>query len=236
MRFNKTAQLITSFCALTTLLCLTAAVWGQTQGSQLAAKRYTDPKGYFRIVPPDGWRVQEYPQDVRGKVAFSGPESKVDLRVLVNAVDFSTIDELISFCKSIEARTGLSTNIQRTEFGGRPAVRRSFEAKGLKFFAIDFLIGSVDHNIQFGAPVNSYQKYLPLATKSVETYEPIARNASEKEVSQHAVAKKLRLAQLMMDNGNYDLALDYIKEGLEISPKDQKLLELKKEVEGKRKP
>jgi len=232
MKLNK-GKIITSVFALTTLLCLTAAVCGQTKGGQLAAKRYVDPKGYFKIVPPEAWRVQEYPQDPRGKVAFIGPESNVDLRVLVNAVDFNTIDGLVAFCKDIEVRTGLSTNIKRTEFGGRPAVQRSFEAKGLKFYAIDFLVGSVDHNIQFGAPANAYQRYFSLASKTIETYEAIARAGSEKEVKQHALAKKLRLAQLMMDNGNYDLALDYIKEGLELSPQDTKLLELKKQVESK---
>ena len=236
MRLNEKRLLMTSFCIIAALLSLTTAVWGAPQGGQLAAKRYVDPKGYFMVVPPEGWRVQEYQQDVRGKVAFIGPESNVDLRILVNAVDFTTIDELIDFCMSIETRTGLSTNIQRAEFDGRPAVKRSFEVKGLKFYAIDFLIGSVDHNIQFGAPVDSYQKYLPLVTKSIETYEAIVRSASEKEISQHAVAKKIRLAQLMMENGNYDLALEYIKEGLEISPKNQTLLELKKEIERKKKP
>jgi len=91
----------------------------------------------------------------------------------------------------------------------------------------------VDHNIQFSAPASSYQKYIPLITKSMETYEPVARTASDKEVLQHGVAKKLRLAQLMMDQGNYELSLDYIKEGLELSPQDAKLLELKKQVESK---
>jgi tetratricopeptide (TPR) repeat protein len=105
--------------------------------------------------------------------------------------------------------------------------------KGIKFLMYDFLVGSVDHNIQYGAPPNAYQKYMPVVTKSIETYESIPRAVSEKEVSQHAVSKKLRLAQLMMDNGNYDLALDYIKEGLEISPNEQNLLELKKGVESK---
>jgi hypothetical protein len=232
MKIKK--ELIPLILALAALLWPSTAALAQTTENRLAAKRYVDPKGYFMIVPPDRSRAQEYPQDPRGKVAFAGPEANVDLRVLVNAVDFSTTDELIGFCKTIEARTGLSTNIQRTEFGGRPAVRRSFESKGLKFLAIDFLVGSVDHNIQFGAPANAYQKYLPLVTKSIETYEARVRTASGKEVAQHAVARKFRLAQLMIDNGNYDLALDYIKEGLEVSPRDQKLLELKKAVDSKR--
>jgi hypothetical protein len=231
MKLTKSLNVIAVF-ALSAILFFGASVWGQTKG-QLAPKRYVDPEGYFKIVPPDGWRIQEYPQDPRGKVAFIAPESNTDLRVLVNAVDFSTTDELIKFCKDIEARTGLSTNIEKTEFGGRQAVKRSFEAKGLKLYVIDFLIGSVDHNIQFAAPASSYQKHMPLILKSMETYEAIPRTASEKEILQHGVAKKLRLAQLMMDQGNYQLSLDYIKEGLELSPQDAKLLELKKQVESK---
>ena len=231
MKFTKSLN-VTAVFALATILCLSAPVWAQTKG-QLAANRYVDPKGYYIIVPPDGWRIQEYPQDPRGKVAFIAPESNTSLRVLVNAVDFSTIDALIKFCKDVEARTGLQTNIEKTEFGGRQAVKRSFEAKGLKFFAIDFLVGSVDHNIQFAAPASSYQKHMPLITKSMETYEATVRAASDKEVLQHGVAKKLRLAQLMMDQGNNELSLDYIKEGLELSPQDATLLELKKQVESK---
>jgi tetratricopeptide (TPR) repeat protein len=219
---------------LAALLCLASVSWAKTKADKLAAKRYVDPKGFFRIVPPEGWRVQEYPQDLRGKVAFIAPEPNVDLRVLVKAVDFSNTDELVSFCKSVEARTGLSTNIKRAEFYGRPTVKRSFKMEGIKFFTIDFLVGSVYHNIQYGAPPNVYQKYLPLVTKSIETYEAIGRIVSDKELFQYGIAKKFRLAQLMMENGSYDLALDYIKEALEMSPQDTKLLELKKKIESKR--
>jgi hypothetical protein len=99
---------------------------------------------------------------------------------------------------------------------------------------IDFLVGSVDHNIQYGAPINSFNKYLPVITKSLETYEAKSRGVSEKEMVQHVIAKKLRLAQLMIDNRNYTVALVYIKEGLEISPNNKELLELKKVAESKK--
>jgi hypothetical protein len=222
----------TSFLALAMILWLFGSIWVQVQG-QLAAKRYEDPRGYFVVVPPVGWRIQEYPQDSRGKVAFMAPESNVDLRILINAVDFSTIDELVNWCKDVEKQTGLKTNIEKTDFYGRQAVKRSFETKGLKLYLIDFLVGSVDHNIQFTAPVNSFPKYFPIINSSFETYEARSRVVSEKEMDQHYVAKKTRLAQLMINNRNYDLALDYIKEGLEISPSDQKLLELKKLIKSK---
>lgn len=218
--------------SLATMLCVTASLWGQTKG-QLAAKRYVDPKGYFRIIPPEGWSIREYPQDPRGKVAFIAPDGGDYLRVLVNVVDFTSIDELVERCKNIERRIGISTNIKKEDFCGRLVVKRSFEMKGLKWFTIDFLVESVAHNLQFAAPPHMYQKYLPVVMKSMETYEPIARSTSEQDFIASQVAKKLRLAQLMMEQGNYELSLAYIKEGLEFSPQDAKLLELKKQVEMK---
>jgi hypothetical protein len=95
-------------------------------------------------------------------------------------------------------------------------------------------VGSVDHNIQFGAPVNSFQKYLTIISSSIETYEAKIRTVTSKEMDQHFVAKKTRLAQLMIENGNLDLAFVYVKEGLAVSPDDQKLLELKRIIESKK--
>ncbi|MDZ7391796.1 MAG: hypothetical protein ONB25_02710 [candidate division KSB1 bacterium] len=231
MKLTKSLNPAAAFF-LATMLCVTASLSGQTKG-ELAANRYVDPKGYFRIVPPQGWSIREYPQDPRGKVAFIAPDGEDYLRVLINVVDFTTIDELVERCKNIESRIGISMNIKKEDFGGRLVVKRSFEMKGLKWFTIDFLVGSVAHNLQFAAPPNLYQKYLRVAMKSMETYEPIPKSTSEKDFIASQVAKKLRLAQLMIDEGNYELALDYIKEGLEFSPQDAKLLELKKQVERK---
>jgi hypothetical protein len=216
------------------IFCLPAPAWPQAQEDRLASKRYADPKGYFRIVPPDGWRVQEYPEDARGKVAFTAPQPNTDLRILINAVDFTTTDDLVKSLKSIEARAGLSTNIVRTDFGGRPAVKRSFEARGLRFLVIDFLVGSVDHNIQFAAPPSQFQKYMPVVTKSIQTYEALSRTLSASEANEHVVAKMRRLGQLMIDNGTYDLALEYINEGLKAAPQDAKLRALKQEAETRR--
>jgi hypothetical protein len=207
----------------------------QRQVSKLSSAQYTDPKGYFKIVPPEGWETQEYPQDVRGKVAFIGPGPGIDLRVLTNVVDFNTIENLVVYCKSGESRIGVSTNIEQITFEGRPAVKRSFELKGLKFYMIDFLVGQIDYNLQFSAPPSEYGKHLPVILKSIKTCEPIAKESSEKLLTEHFVAKKLRLAQLMIDDGHYDLANEFIKEGLAVSPKDPGLLKLKALTEAKSK-
>lgn len=198
---------------------------------KLADKRYIDPKGYFMVVPPAEWRIQEYPDDVRGKVAFLAPNGNIGLRVLVNAVDFGTIDELLEFCRSTEKRLGVTMKIEKFDFYGRQAVRRSFEIRGQRFLYVDFLIGKVDHNLAYGAPPSRYDLYLPVVLKSMETYEPILKEVGDKESLDHLVAKKLRLGRLMLEAGRADLALEYTREGLAIAPDNQELLKLKQEVD-----
>jgi len=196
----------------------------------LANKHYKDPKGYFKILPPGGWRIQEYPQDPRGKVAFLAPGGKIDLRILVNSVDYSTVDELVSFCNNIEKRIGINTNIKRVVFGGQPAVQRNFELKGFKLLYIDFLVGQLDHNLAYSAPKDSFKKYLQIVKTSMETYEPSIKSLTEEQKQQHLVAKKKRLAELMIEGGNYSMAIQFANEGLEIDPNNRALLELRKKA------
>jgi len=200
---------------------------------RLADQQYIDPKGFFKIVPPNGWRKKDYPQDPRGKVAFLTAGDQVDLRVLVNGVDFSTLNALVAYCKKVEKRLGMNTHIKRTTFNGRPAVQRTFTMKGSKFLYYDFLIGEVDHNLSYSAPVGTYEKFLPLVSKSLETYEPIVKIVSDEAGDQHLIAKKKRLAELMLENGNYRLAIQFADEGLEFDPDNKTLGQLRDRAEKK---
>jgi hypothetical protein len=231
---NKINRSIMGICILTFGLVCIAASGANGETGQLSKSRYSDPKGYFKIVPPDGWRLQEFLKDLRGKVAFFSPDSNADLRVLVNAVDFNTVEDLIAFCKDVESRIGTSTNIQKMTFGGRPAVKRTFQMKGQKLNYIDFLVGNVDHNIAYSAMQSSYDKYLLIAMKSIETYTPIQRDISDKDMIKHSVAKSLRLAQLMIETGNLDLAREFVKEGLSLDPSNKDLLAIEKTLQTKK--
>lgn len=216
------------------VLCFASDAIAQSANDRLSEKRYMDPKGYFEIVPPAGWRLQEYPGDSRGKVAFIEPTTNADLRALVNAVDISTMPEFIEALKGIEKRLGVNTNIQQKTFGGRQAIQRSYEMKGVRFYMIDFLVGTVYHNLQFAAREKDFERFLPIALKSMETYEPTLKGASEKDVLAHKLAKNRRLARLMIDTANFDLALEITREGLELSPQDPDLQKLLKEIESKK--
>jgi len=201
--------------------------------AQLADSRYVDPKGYFRIVPPAGWRVQEYPQDPRGKVAFLAPESNVRLGILVEGVDFETLEEGVAVLKDIENRLGVPTSIKRVTFLGRPAVERLFDWRGLKQYSIDLVLERAAHNLTYNSSPHLYSRYWALALRSMETYEPLGKRPTDEQVRAHDVAKAYRLAQLMMASGNLGLARDYIKEGLELDPAHAGLLKLKEDVGGR---
>ena len=212
---------------------LTLCVGGQVFAAEykLAGYRYNDPKEYFRIVPPDGWQVKEYLQDSRGKVAFTNYSSR--LGVVVQRDDIGNFDELVQLSEDIERRIGISTNIEKDTFGGREVVKRTFKAKGQQFISISFIAGTLTHNLTFSASPNEFERFLPVVSKSMETYEPLVRRMKDQDISDHQVDKKRRLAQLMIDEGNYRLALDFINEGLEWAPRDEDLLNLKEVVESK---
>ena len=206
----------------------------QEISGKLSRTRYVDPKGYFKITPPLGWRIQEYPQDPRGKVAFIGAKN-VDLRVLARAADFDSFEGLLKFLKGVEKRTGVNTNIQKISFLGRPAIKRNFVFKALKILYIDLMEGNIKHNLQYCASRGQYDRYLAVATKSMNTYQTILRGASSRDVQKHDLAHNLRLAQIFLKEGQLEVALEFVKAGLKIEPENPHLLKLKKQIESEAK-
>lgn len=198
------------------------APFHDSSAQDLAGKVYRDPKGFFEIVPPAEWRVQEYPRDPRGKVAFIGP-NKIDLRVLVNTPDYNDIDGLINFAKSVEKKIDVNTNIKKIEFNGHPAIQRSLKFRGFKFYYVDFLIGRVAHNLGYGSPPKYYKKYLRVALASIATYNPLRVEVSDREAKIQFLAKVRRLWELKQ----HDFALGLLNDVLRKEPGDPEYLDLK---------
>jgi len=224
---NEKCQLILT---LVVILCLASVSWAKIQQDDLAEKRYADPNGYFRVMPPAEWTIQEYPNDIRGKVAFMAPDPNIEFRILVNAVDFDTMHELLESCRRPETRLGVSMNIEKFDFYGRQAVRRSFKLGGHRFLYVDFLIGKLAHNLAYSSPLGKYDLHLSTVRKSMATYEPILKELDDTVSVDHLVARKLRLGRLMLEIARVDLALDYVREGLALAPENKELLKLKQEV------
>ena len=197
--------------------------------SQLARSRYSDLNGYFKIVPPSEWRIQKYPQDPRGKVAFHGPDG-AQLRVLVKGLDYNSFEEMLEEIRGIEKQIGTNTNVEEIIFSDKPAVKRTFVLRGTKILFIDFMIGNTTHNLMYSASPTKFDKYHALAWKSISTYESTLQGVSAEDVKKHTIARSLRLSTIFFDEGNYELSMESITEGLEVDPNNAELQELKEKI------
>ena len=81
MKFKNQYIIITII--LSTLLSFHINCYAQSDGDQLADKLYIDPKGYFKIRPPNGWSISEYSSDPRGKVDFNSSNSSVKAQLKI---------------------------------------------------------------------------------------------------------------------------------------------------------
>lgn len=210
-----------------------------TQKTTPQPTSFVDTKGYFRILPPSDWRIEEYRQDPRGKVAFHAPGKQASLRILVKTVDIPDYDALIQNFKEVEQQLGVQTSIEPTAFNKMPAIKRvatiTMQGVTQKLLWIDLLIDGVSHNLQYGAPPEIFDKYYEVAWASMLTYEPLKREESmaPEEARKHEAAKWLRLSKIAMEMGNIHAAKEALSAGLEADPKNMEMIQLKKVLEKK---
>jgi len=193
-----------------------------TSAQDIQAHSYVDPQGFFELHPPEGWTVQEYSDDPRGKVAFFGPQ-KVELRILVSASDFSSAEEFVDAGKEIERNIGIDTNIRIISFVGREAIERTFIYNGTKFYYIDILVGNTYHNLAYGAPPELFDEFSSVALASMATHTPLTNDISDDDVVIFAVAKIKRLREL----GQHQAAATILEDTLVLFPDREELLMLR---------
>ncbi len=212
-------------CLAFTLLLLTQFANTTEAQDTLADKQYVDANGFFEIVPPKGWRIQKYPDDPRGKVAFSGPDD-AEFRILAKTLEIDGFDAMLQELKDIEKQIGTDTNIETISFAGTRAVQRSFVFKGTRIHFIDFMIGNTSHNLMYSATRPVFDRSFPIVQTSMRTYQPVLRDMQPGEEERHRVARSLRLAQLFLEQENYGLSGQHIDEGLAIDPDNADILEI----------
>ena len=228
------------------LIVLTALLLaiGLPAAQQLAAAPYSDPKGFFQIRPPDGWTVHEYPNDPRGKVDFRTPppgdwrqSGGAELKVvgMINAPgrDVAAMrTEIEGAADRLRARLGATIQVTETTLFGMPAVRVSIDQQGkLRQEAIEVIIKPNRYNFTFGASPDGYDRYHAIAMRSIETMLPILRDLPKEEANKHLVASHIRRAELYLQMGQREWALEAIDEGLRLDPKNAKLLQMRQEME-----
>ena len=168
----------------------------------LSKRVYVDPKGFFKITPPEGWRITEYPTDPRGKVALTSADLRAEIRSLAQWTGAGDLEALLDGLRQVERSLGVRIPMQRISFCGIPAVKRTVTlirmGISLRFLWIDFLQGRIAHNIQYSALSEDFETYLPAALQSIGTYTPCqpAEPPSQETLARHTAAAWRRGASL----------------------------------------
>lgn len=137
----------------------------------LDAPPYRDPEGWFSMALPRGWHQVAPSPGAPYRAVFEGPHG-TDLSVRVDRSRGESFDAYVQALRSIERGLDARMRIETIAFGDRLAVKREFRLHRLKLFVVDFFEGAYVHQLQFAAPPEAYDTWLPVAWEIMLTYRP----------------------------------------------------------------
>jgi hypothetical protein len=138
----------------------------------LTGERVSDPRGFFTIVPPSGWKMSGYPDSHPFNVTFYGPHG-VDINITASAVEYNDYNTLLKRIEQIEREIGMNTHIEPVTFLGRPAIKRTSNLHRSRVLVIDFVEHRVAHHLLCRIPHELFDKYEPVVMEVLNTYEPL---------------------------------------------------------------
>src|SRR4030042_6157700 len=219
--------------SVTTIMFAQETLSKDKREAGLSQSVYTDPKGFFRIRPPDGWLINEYPSDPRGKVDFnsSNQPPRAQLKLSGSISPFSNFDELLQDCRiggeRVRTKFGGTYNVNATTKFETKAVETTWDVPAkLRQKAIHVLLGKNYYTFAFASPPELFEENYGIVLKSMQTFEALQSNISGTAES-HIVASKIRTAEVYLQIGRKDWASVVIDEGLQIDKQNRRLLELK---------
>jgi ankyrin repeat protein len=207
--------------------------------SQLTSKAYVDPKGYFKIIPPKGWTVKQYPNDPRGKVDFRLVSGRDRIQLIVSAQKspFPNFEALFAQNeaggKRWIKRRGGTMQSSKIKLFDVPVAKFVQKIPGkVNLLQLHFKMRDNYYVLAVGGLPHAYEKYLALAMKSINTFQPMFPDVKAEEANKHLVVSKIRTAKFLIKGGRKNYALEIINEGLKIDPGNKELMELKRQISG----
>lgn len=197
---------------------------------------YEDKKnGYFKFVPPAGWRQVDFPTDARTKVEFKSDDGAL-MRLIVRGTDSDDRELMRSYASFMKERRELTAEMrthpnfrdisspQETKIAGYPANRqRAILRDGTYMEMIHFYGGTLFCNFAVTArSQGQLDSILPIAMRSLETT-VILRGSKPGEAESQVVARALRLGHLLAKQGDFTGAEATLRDALEISPMESRL-------------
>jgi uncharacterized protein YggU (UPF0235/DUF167 family) len=209
---------------------------------------YRDNNGYFAVWAPAGWKQEDFPgETVRSKVAFHHPkDDSVVIRLIVGptAARYSYDTMLAETQGKIPALkkqfgAGATIEVSKGEVGDhktvvlRASVPRVLEqevvlmlnAKATIAYSTSYSTASQKAFDEHYATFRAFLEELQILESG--------RTFTEDDLVQAAVSKKLRLAQLHEEIGQYDLARQYVQQGLALDPDNAELKTMEERLKKK---
>jgi hypothetical protein len=208
---------------------------------------YRDKNGCFSFLPPKGWIRDDYPNDPRSKVQFRCPSMKgVEIRIIVQAgppgLNSSNILDAVR-AQMVDARslfpTSVDFEITKGTFCGHIAAHIHWSLPTVvESEIIIFIIKGIIFNMSYGAPNKIlFERYRNLALQSLDTLtfgEQVHSTNLLKKAQQHFVARRLRLAQLLVSVCDFESARETLEDALIHYPYDVDLKNAFKHVTEKK--
>lgn len=218
-----------------------------TQAGDKYVNLYKDKNGYFTVLPPTGWKQEDYPSEtIRSKVAFQHPTEKgILIRIISGPTPTPnyTLDDLYQ-----ENKEKIDTyfrqkfpsgkyDIAKREIEGRQAVVQKNSLPGTEQEVVLFINKGIWYSIAFNADTRSqFEKNYKTFQRFLTNFTILeaGKKFSEKEIRDGLIAKYKRVAELYEQMGRIEDALDFVKEGMAIDPNNKDLIAIEKRLQTKR--
>jgi len=133
-----------------------------------ATNRYVDFAGRFSIARPATWAAYPFKQEGDYDVTLRGPH-QMEISIMTKSMSTGGLHAIRAELDKAEERLRVVTNIEETEFQGRPAFRRTLRLGTITVETLDFLAGSLHVHISASAPRKSFDDLRPVLVAMMES-------------------------------------------------------------------
>ncbi len=198
----------------------------QSKGTKSEAKIFKDKKnGYFMFIPPQGWTTKHY-RDPRTKVMFSHPRIRgLFIRLIVREAPGENYSRMVSQDKKMARQLkskGISCEVKENVINGLRCseIFAKLPNKSITMLR-KFISGGLHFNIQYQAPNKTqFNKLRDKAMNSLDTITILkVSTGNKKKARDQQIANRIRLAELLVEQGAVKQAKQVLKEAQKEFPK-----------------
>jgi hypothetical protein len=147
----------------------------------LADPPYVDPAERFSLVPPSGWIAQPRTEGALYDISFSSA-GRAGLSIVATPVEYNELRDLYRDIRRREQSFSISTHLETTRFGDRPAIRRTAQLQGRRLMSYDFVENHVAYHLLLEIPDDYAKDYEFALGEVLKTFKPlgVATNGPER--------------------------------------------------------